>query len=80
MYRGYFPSLVNGKEGFDISDPKLDSCGNLLKLPYHEINVFPQRYKEDFNILSEEYFKMLHRLGNYLFSVVKKGTKVYIRA
>ena len=25
VYRGYFPSIVNGKEGFDIGDPLLNN-------------------------------------------------------
>mgnify|MGYP001122428744 CR=1 FL=1 len=25
IYRGYFPSTVNGKEGLDLGDPKLNS-------------------------------------------------------
>ena len=30
IYRGYFPSFVNGKEGLDIGDPTLD--GSMTKI------------------------------------------------
>lgn len=38
VYRGYFPSSVEGKEGLDVGDPDLDEPA-LLSRPYHERNA-----------------------------------------
>lgn len=33
IYRGYFPSAVNGKEGFDIGNPTIDNKPEINSLP-----------------------------------------------
>ena len=71
VYRGYFPSDVNGKEGLDIGDPMISSFFvkknkrkkieklNLSKsLSKNSINIIQKYYGEIFN-LSELLFKII---------------------
>lgn len=60
IYRGYFPASVNGKEGFDIGNPTIDSNSNLLKFPFNEVPQWPDEsilpeFKKQF---TDYYFQM----------------------
>ena len=74
IYRGYFPSFVNGKEGLDIGDPMLDnSMAKILskdKLEY--LNL--KKVLNDKSILTiKKYFDCLFVLGELLFKSIVKG-------
>ena len=45
---------------------------DLLKLPHHELNKFPDNLKDKLNKLSNKYFNILHNLGLKLFNSVNK--------
>jgi len=63
-YRGYFPSSVNGKEGFDIGDPQLDASRDaLLARPYYETNRFPSELGSGWVTAVADYFDALSQLG-----------------
>lgn len=61
-YRGYFPSEVDGKEGLDLGDPRLDDEA-LLARPYYERNVLPARLGASFERAVEAWFEALTSLG-----------------
>eukprot|EP01103_Thecamoeba_quadrilineata_P006094 TRINITY_DN15820_c0_g1_i1.p1 TRINITY_DN15820_c0_g1~~TRINITY_DN15820_c0_g1_i1.p1 ORF type:complete len:317 (-),score=67.94 TRINITY_DN15820_c0_g1_i1:21-971(-) len=64
VYRGYFPSSVNGKEGYDMGHPSFTPDHPLVGTPYHEVTQLPS---EDalpgFKKFVEEYFNALMALG-----------------
>jgi isopenicillin N synthase-like dioxygenase len=83
-YRGYFPSSVNGKEGLDIGDPRLEShMSELLARPYYEVNHFPDALPESWRHAVTEYFDALSALGVLLMqalTVALGGDPEQIRA
>tara|TARA_B100001123_G_C15311254_1_gene1024431 strand:+ start:70 stop:1038 length:969 start_codon:yes stop_codon:yes gene_type:complete len=77
IYRGYFPSTVNGKEGLDMGDPNLKNsmhkiirkdkfeCLNLKEvLDYNSVNYI------------NKYFDSLFNLGSLLFKSIMKSFDV----
>lgn len=71
VYRGYFPSSANGKEGLDIGDPTLGAEHSaLLGEPYYERNRFPPTLGEDWQDTIERYFAALSALGRILMEAM----------
>ena len=57
VYRGYFPSSVNGKEGLDIGDPLLkQNMVDLLKKEKFEVNHDMSFLDPDWQITINNYF------------------------
>ena len=77
VYRGYFPSDVNGKEGLDIGDLKVSKkYANSLRNRYIEyLNLNKSIDKKSIKILSN-YFDKIFILGETLFkSIIKLYNK-----
>ncbi len=73
LYRGYFPSDINGKEGLDIGDLKVTKkyCSN-LNIQYIEyLNLGKCLNKSSISILNK-YFDNIYRLSETLFKSVIK--------
>jgi isopenicillin N synthase-like dioxygenase len=67
VYRGYFPSRVNGKEGFDVGEPELDATmTKLLARTYYELNRFPAALDASWRSSVARYFGELSLLGRLL--------------
>ena len=85
LYRGYFPSDVNGKEGLDIGDLKVTkSYSNKLKNQYIEyINLAKCFNKNSIQTLNK-YFDNIYCLSETLFKSViklnKKNPNISIKA
>tara|TARA_B100000427_G_C15474318_1_gene580007 strand:+ start:53 stop:1021 length:969 start_codon:yes stop_codon:yes gene_type:complete len=81
IYRGYFPSDVNGKEGLDIGDLKVTKkYAKKIKNQYIEyINLNKSIDKKSIKILSD-YFDNIFILGETLFKsiikIYKKNTNI----
>ena len=76
IYRGYFPSFVNGKEGLDIGDPTLDNSVSkiLCKDKFECLNL--KKVLDNKSILTiEKYFDSLFGLGELLFKSIIKSFK-----
>ena len=73
IYRGYFPSDVNGKEGLDIGDLKVTkSFSNKINNQYIEyIDLKKSFNKKDIKILSD-YFDRVFNLSETLFKCIIK--------
>ncbi len=73
-YRGYFPSYVNGKEGLDIGDPKLNPTMTkiLSKDKFEYVNLNKILDLKSIQII-EEYFNCLFNLGEILFKAIIKS-------
>tara|TARA_B000000557_G_C20806395_1_gene457924 strand:+ start:903 stop:1877 length:975 start_codon:yes stop_codon:yes gene_type:complete len=73
VYRGYFPSDVNGKEGLDIGDLKVTkSFSNKINNQYIEyIDLKKSFNKKDIKILSD-YFDRVFNLSETLFKCIIK--------
>ena len=87
IYRGYFPSNVNGKEGLDIGDLKVTKkFASTVKNQYIEyLNLNRSIEKKSIKIL-ENYFDNIFILGEKLFrSIIKlykkdlDNSKVFLR-
>ena len=73
VYRGYFPSSVHGKEGFDIGDPGLDaSMPELLERPYYERNRLPVELGAAWSDTVFTYYDELLRLGRTLLEALAR--------
>ena len=71
IYRGYFPSEVNGKEGLDIGDPKLTSDMNeLLVKEKFEVNHDMSFLDPQWQITINDYFDSIHNLGILIFKAI----------
>ena len=73
VYRGYFPSSLNGKEGLDIGDPFLDK--SMIEIISRERFEFLNLRKvlDEKSILNiENYFHSLFSLGELLFESIIK--------
>tara|TARA_B100000965_G_C19495532_1_gene715039 strand:+ start:175 stop:1155 length:981 start_codon:yes stop_codon:yes gene_type:complete len=74
VYRGYFPSEVNGKEGLDIGDPKLTpEMHNLLKKEKFEVNHDMSYLDSQWQITINDYFDRIHDLGLLIFKMIIKA-------
>ena len=73
IYRGYFPSDVNGKEGLDIGDLKVTKkYANSIKNQYIEyLDLNKSLDKKSIKILSN-YFDQIFILGENLFKCIIK--------
>ena len=88
VYRGYFPSSVNGKEGLDIGDYKLkkEMIRKLPKDKFEYLNLKKVLNNNSLNII-EKYFDSMFALGEILFKAITKNfnanpsivNKVFIR-
>ena len=68
VYRGYFPSSVNGKEGFDIGDPLLKShMKELTQKEKFEVNYDMSFIDNEWQININNYFDQSFKLGGILF-------------
>ena len=68
VYRGYFPSEVNGKEGLDIGDPQLTTeMSDLLKKEKFEVN-------HDFSSIDK---KWSNTINNYYDQVFELGINIF---
>ncbi len=76
LYRGYFPSDVNGKEGLDIGDLKVSKNYSLqLKNQYVEyLNLSKCFSKSSINTLNK-YFDNIYNLSETLFKGIIKLNK-----
>ena len=67
VYRGYFPASVNGKEGFDIGNPTIDSSSELLKLPLHELCQWPdEKSLPGFEVFFKDFYNRMTNLARTL--------------
>jgi len=74
LYRGYFPSSVNGKEGLDIGDPLLNKSvvKTISRNKFEFLNL--QKVLDKKSILTiENYFHSLFGLGEILFKSMIKS-------
>ena len=74
IYRGYFPSSVNGKEGLDIGDPKLDISMKkiIFKDKFECLNLNKILDLKSILII-EKYFNNMFSLGEVLFKTMIKS-------
>ncbi len=71
VYRGYFPSSVNGKEGLDIGDPLLkQDMAELLKKEKFEVNHDMTFLDPSWQATINNYFDDLHNLGMIIFKTI----------
>ncbi len=71
VYRGYFPSSVNGKEGLDIGDPKLTKdMSDLLKKEKFEVNHDMTYLDPLWQVTINDYFNSIHDLGIKIFETI----------
>ena len=71
VYRGYFPSSVNGKEGLDIGDPQLsDDMKDLLVKEKFEVNHDMSYLNPEWQIVIDDYYNSIFELGMRLFKSI----------
>ncbi|MDC3146887.1 isopenicillin N synthase family oxygenase [Alphaproteobacteria bacterium] len=71
VYRGYFPSSVNGKEGLDIGDPLLkQDMADLLKKEKFEVNHDMTFLDPSWQATINNYFDDIHNLGMIIFKTI----------
>ena len=74
IYRGYFPSSVNGKEGLDIGDPNLDtSMTKIISREKFEFLKLNKTFDLKSILIIEKYFNCLFGLGEILFKAIIKS-------
>ena len=74
IYRGYFPSSVNGKEGLDIGDPNLDnSMTKILSKDRFECLNLKKVLDNKSTLTIKKYFDSLFSLGELLFKSIIKS-------
>ena len=65
VYRGYFPSSANGKEGFDLGEPALDDAPeSAVAGPYAERNAYPEALGDAWCGAVGAGFTALHGVGS----------------
>ena len=82
IYRGYFPSFVNGKEGLDLGDPVLeDTMTNLLSRNKFEYLNLKEVFDNRSITIIRKYFENLFNLSEILFKAIIKSfhadTKIF---
>ena len=71
VYRGYFPSSVNGKEGFDIGDPLLKSyMKKLTQKEKFEVNYDMSLIDSEWQLNINDYYNQSFNLGIILFKAL----------
>jgi len=80
IYRGYFPSSVNGKEGLDIGDPQLDKSKIeiISKDKFECLNLRKVLDLKSISII-ENYFDCMFNLGEILFKAIIKSFNADIK-
>lgn len=69
-YRGYFPSTINGKEGFDIGNPFLNPDQIKVDHMFNELSVWPS---EELLPNFKNYFQKFYTEMVYLTQVLLRG-------
>tara|TARA_X000000368_G_scaffold410675_1_gene394486 strand:+ start:66 stop:1034 length:969 start_codon:yes stop_codon:yes gene_type:complete len=73
LYRGYFPSDVNGKEGLDIGDLKVSkNYSSQLKNKYIEFLNLSKCFNKNSIITLNKYFDNIYNLSETLFKAIIK--------
>ena len=76
IYRGYFPSDVNGKEGLDIGDLKITKkYSSKLKNQYIEYIELKKCFNKNSIIILNKYFDNIYNLSETLFKSIIKINK-----
>ncbi len=77
LYRGYFPSDVNGKEGLDIGDLKVSkNYSSQLKNQYIEFLNLSKSFNKSSIITLNKYFDNIYSLSETLFKgIIKLNNK-----
>eukprot|EP01128_Nolandella_sp_AFSM9_P003798 TRINITY_DN1675_c0_g1_i1.p1 TRINITY_DN1675_c0_g1~~TRINITY_DN1675_c0_g1_i1.p1 ORF type:complete len:340 (+),score=47.40 TRINITY_DN1675_c0_g1_i1:288-1307(+) len=76
-YRGYFPSSVNGKEGFDMSNPNFTEESRLSESHLHEVTPFPTESQlPGFKQFMKEYYLLMFDVLSALMRGVALGLKL----
>ena len=71
VYRGYFPSEVNGKEGLDIGDPLLtNDMIDLIKKEKFEVNHDMSLIDKDWSNTIDNYYDQVFGLGINIFQAL----------
>ena len=71
VYRGYFPSSVNGKEGLDIGDPRLTlDMKDLLSKEKFEVNHDMSYLNQNWQSIIDDYYNSVFDLGLKLFKSI----------
>ena len=71
VYRGYFPSSVNGKEGFDIGDPLLKNhMKELIQKEKFEVNYDMSLIDSEWQLNINDYYNQSFNLGRILFKAL----------
>ena len=71
LYRGYFPSSVNGKEGFDIGDPLLKtSMKDLIQKEKFEVNHDMSSIDSEWQLNINDYYNQVFKLGITIFKAL----------
>ena len=71
IYRGYFPSNVNGKEGFDIGDPLLTvHMKELIQREKFEVNYDMSLIDNEWQLNINDYYDQSFNLGIILFKIL----------
>ena len=71
VYRGYFPSSVNGKEGLDIGDPRLTlDMKDLLSKEKFEVNHDMSYLNPNWQSIIDDYYNSVFDLGLKLFKSI----------
>jgi isopenicillin N synthase-like dioxygenase len=71
VYRGYFPSSVNGKEGLDIGDPRLSfDMKDLLSKEKFEVNHDMSYLNPNWQSIIDDYYNSVFELGLKLFKSI----------
>ena len=71
VYRGYFPSSVNGKEGLDIGDPLLSNdMKDLLTKEKFEVNHDMSYLNPEWQMVIDDYYNSIFDLGMKLFKSI----------
>ena len=70
VYRGYFPSDVNGKEGLDIGDPMISSffVKKNKRKKIEKLNLSKSLSKNSINII-QKYYGEIYNLSELLFKI-----------
>tara|TARA_Y100000590_G_scaffold468801_1_gene653195 strand:- start:2300 stop:3268 length:969 start_codon:yes stop_codon:yes gene_type:complete len=71
VYRGYFPSDVNGKEGLDIGDPMISSMfvKKYKRKKIEKLNLSKSLSKNSINIINK-YYGEIFNLSELLFKII----------
>ncbi len=69
VYRGYFPSSADGKEGWDLGEPAR-VASDAAEGPYAEANLYPDTPGTDWRGELERHYAALHGVGTLLLAAL----------